>query len=285
MKLMNDIKNNKKKYIIICSIIICLAIFLRWQNNGLVVSNYTFSSAKITDELDGYKIVQISDLHNKEFGTNNAKLINKIKEENPDMIVITGDLIDYGHSELDIAIDAAQQMVDIAPVYYVSGNHELSSENIYLELLEGLSDAGIRILENEMVKINDSFYLVGISDRAIQFGTAKETAKTVLLDNAEDDSEDVLKVLLAHEPQLIEEYTDFDIVFSGHAHGGQVRIPFTDIGLVAPDQGLFPKYTSGEYRYEETTMYVSRGLGNSIIPFRIFNRPEILTVTFSKTKE
>lgn len=111
---------NKKKSIIICSIIILLGVFLYWQNNDLVVSNYTYCSEKITEELDGYKIVQISDLHNKEFGSHNKKLINKVKKEKPDIIVITGDLVDSGHTDLDIALDTAKQMVDIAPVYYVS---------------------------------------------------------------------------------------------------------------------------------------------------------------------
>lgn len=152
-------------------IIIALIPFFLFQNKHLVITNYTYESDKLSPDLDGYRIVQISDLHNATFGKNNRKLLDAIKSCSPDMIV------------------------------------------------------------------------------------------------------------LAHEPQYLQEYADAgaDLVLSGHAHGGQFRLPFIG-GLVAPDQGFLPKYTSGDYTIADTDMIVSRGLGNSIIPVRLFNYPEIVCV-------
>lgn len=287
MEYTNNIEKNNKKKLIKCSIIIAIliiiGIFLYWQNNDLVISTYNFSSEKASGETDGYKIVNISDLHNKTFGKDNEKLVDKVRNKNPDMIVITGDIVDSGSKGLDIAISVTKKFSEIAPVYYVTGNHEKTLNiELYQKLEEGLKDSGVNVLYNDVVKINDMFYLVGLDEDKLKNENIDKTAK--LLFELEQVPEDALKVLLAHEPQLVDKYTDFDVVFSGHAHGGQIRIPFINLGLIAPDQGLYPKYTAGKYTVESTTMYVSRGLGNSILPFRIFNRPEIVEVILNCEK-
>ena len=171
----------------------------------------------------------------------------------------------------------------IAPVYYVTGNHEARIEE-YEELITGLEKAGVHVLDNESVEIENSgdrIALAGMKDPSFVtdylFGDSQTVAKNALAEFISD--EDIYTVLLSHRPELFESYVECraDLVFSGHAHGGQFRFPFVG-GVVAPNQGLFPKYDAGVYSKEGTYMIVSRGIGNSILPFRINNRPEIVLV-------
>lgn len=269
--------------IVICSMVL-LVIFCVWQNNDLVVSNYVYNNSKITEGLDGYKIVQISDLHNKEFGKSSKRLLQIIDIQQPNLIAITGDMVDSRHTNIEDALEFVEGAVKIAPVYYVTGNHEqrlnLSDKN---ELLEGLKKAGVILLNNKVVEITrgkESFYLIGLEDNNL----SDDTLEKIMVELTEAK----LNVLLAHEPQYLDLYsaTNVDLVFAGHAHGGQFRLPYIG-GMVAPDQGFFPKYTAGTYVEDNTTMIVSRGLGNSIVPLRIFNRPEVVVTelkadTFSR---
>ena len=249
-------------------IIIALIPFFLFQNKHLVITNYTYESDKLSPDLDGYRIVQISDLHNATFGKNNRKLLDAIKSCSPDMIVLTGDLVDSNHTNVKRAVSFVEQAVTIAPVYYVTGNHEywLTSTDRQ-QTLQGILSAGAIDLDNLSVPItrgDSSFLLVGLDDHHL----SDETLKRLLTNQNE------LSIVLAHEPQYLQEYADAgaDLVLSGHAHGGQFRLPFIG-GLVAPDQGFLPKYTSGDYTIADTDMIVSRGLGNSIIPIRLFNYP------------
>ncbi len=265
----------KKKIIILTMIFIFLIIFLWCQNNYLVISNYTYYSEKVPDEFDGFKIVQISDLHNKEFGNNNKRLIEKIKKLAPDIIVYTGDMVDSKKSDLEVLFDFARQSVEICPVYFVQGNHEVWLDKDDNEkLLKVLDEIGVECLENQYISINksnSSIGVIGLNDLNLNDGTLEK-----LIINRPEES---LKIVLAHEPQYFEEYckNSVDIVFCGHAHGGQFRLPFIG-GLIAPDQEFPPEYTYGEYENQQTKMYVSRALGNSVIPIRLFNLPEIVCV-------
>ena len=267
-------ENNRKKFIILI-FILGIVLFFRYENHHLVVSCCTYQNDKITAETDGYRIVQISDLHNAKFGQNNEKLIRKIAGLEPDMIVVTGDLVDSNHTDLDVAIHFMESVTQICPVYYVTGNHEYwLDEKDRIKLYTEMEKAGVFLLQNEAVTISvseTSFSLIGLDDRSLSDGTLSSLMQ--------DCDSDCLRVVLAHEPQYIEKYsqTGVDLVFCGHAHGGQFILPFLG-AVVAPDQGLFPKYTAGEYRMGNTTMYVSRGLGNSVIPIRLFNDPEIVCV-------
>lgn len=263
-----------KKILILILIIIILIPFCLYQNKHLVITTYTYESEKLGAELDGYRIVQISDLHNAEFGKENKKLLETIRSCSPDIIVITGDLVDSNHTNVERAVAFVEEAVKIAPVYYVTGNHEYwldPSENE--QMMQGILAAGAYDLDDEAVRIekgDSSFLLVGLDDQHL----SDETLKNLL-----QEQKNELSIVLAHEPQYLQNYAnaEADLVLTGHAHGGQIRLPFVG-GIVAPDQGFLPEYTSGQYNSADTEMIVSRGLGNSIIPVRLFNYPEVVCV-------
>ena len=191
--------------------------------------------------------------------------------------------MDSNHTNVDRAVQFVDEIVKICPVYYVTGNHEYWLEKSeYDELMDGLIGARVVILDDQVVEISRGdakFRLVGLDDKSLADGTLG-----TLLNNAqnvahEDSEKNEFTVVLAHEPQYLARYagTGVDLVLSGHAHGGQFRLPFVG-GIVAPDQGFLPEYTAGEYYMNGTEMIVSRGLGNSVIPVRLFNYPEIVCV-------
>ena len=273
----------KKKVILTLTILVLigLVIWILWGNTALEISKYEIVTDQIPQGFDGFRIAQISDLHNAQFGEGNAKLIGALFEANPDIIVITGDLIDSRHTEIGIALEFARQAMKIAPVYYVSGNHEARVQE-YQDLKKGLADAGVILLENEKTEISrggECVTLMGIDDPSFRvdylFGDAESVARQAI-EKLQNES-DGYTILLSHRPELFALYVDsgIDLVFSGHAHGGQFRLPFAG-GLAAPNQGFFPEYDAGRFEEENTTMIVSRGVGNSIIPIRINNRPEIV---------
>ena len=266
-------KNRIKKAIVLLFIFIVLGAFFYWQNNDVVVTQYDYTSTEIPDEFDGFRILQVSDLHNKEFGKDQEVLVSLTKAIAPDIIVVTGDLIDSNHTDIKAAIDYISQAVLIAPVYFVTGNHEIWSEQ-YTVLAVELVKYGVIILDNKSIILTRNgaeISLIGLPDGDV---ISKES-ETVF-----DFAGKIFCILLSHRPELLNEYAqkEVDLVFAGHAHGGQIRIPFLG-GLFAPNQGLFPKYTSGIYTQADTTMVVSRGLGNSVIPVRVFNRPELVVVS------
>lgn len=263
-----------KKILILILIIIILIPFCLYQNKHLVITTYTYESEKLGADLDGYRIVQISDLHNAEFGKENKKLLETIRSCSPDIIVITGDLVDSNHTNVERAVAFVKEAVKIAPVYYVTGNHEYwldLSENE--QMMQGILAAGAYDLDDAAVRIekgDSSFMLAGLDDQHL----SDETLKNLL-----QEQKNELSIVLAHEPQYLQNYANAgaDLVLTGHAHGGQIRLPFVG-GIVAPDQGFLPEYTSGKYNRADTEMIVSRGLGNSIIPVRLFNYPEVVCV-------
>lgn len=265
----------KKKWIAAACVVLALFLFFWYENHHLVTTVYEYRSGTVGKELSGYRIVQISDLHNARFGKDNRKLLDQITSLNPDMIVITGDLVDSNHTNVERAVDFVRAAAEICPVYYVTGNHEYWLEDAErTELFAELEEAGAVILDNQRVSVSadgGKFDLIGLDDGNLSDGTLKE-----LIGQCEEET---LKVVLAHEPQYFSRYseTDADLVLSGHAHGGQFILPFVG-AVVAPDQGLFPEYTSGRHERNGTTMYISRGLGNSVIPVRLFNDPEIVCV-------
>ena len=284
-------KKFNKKTVLVVSVLIILAIgiWILWSNTALEVNEYEIVSERIPQGFDGFRIAQVSDLHNKDFGEGYGQLLTLLSEINPDIIVVTGDLIDSRQTDLDVALEFAWQAGKIARVYYVSGNHEARVPE-YEDLKTGLVKAGVVILENQKVEITregESITLMGIDDPSFRedylFGDSESVARQAI-ENLQNES-DGYTVLLSHRPELFDLYveTGMDLVFSGHAHGGQFRLPFVG-GLVAPNQGFFPKYDAGQFNEENTTMIVSRGVGNSIIPIRFNNRPEIVLVTLRNMK-
>ena len=283
-------KPNKKTVLIVSALVIlCLGIWTLWGNIALEVNEYEIVSDRIPEAIAGFRIAQVSDLHNKDFGEGYGQLLTLLSQINPDIIVVTGDLIDSRHTDLDIALEFAWQAGKIARVYYVSGNHEARVPE-YEDLKIGLVKAGVVILENQKVQITregESITLMGIDDPSFQedylFGDSESVARQTIEDLQNES--DGYTILLSHRPELFDLYveTEMNLVFSGHAHGGQFRLPFVG-GLVAPNQGFFPKYDAGQFTEENTTMIVSRGVGNSIIPIRFNNRPEIVLVTLRNMK-
>lgn len=205
-------------------------------------------------------------------------MIEKIKIEKPDLIAITGDLVDSSKTDFDIALQFIEEANKIAPIYYVTGNHEAWLED-YSILKEKLEDASVNMMDDKSLFIekgNNKIQVLGIQDPDFDLGTGSGNIHTKI---SELLNEDHFTIVLSHRPEHFDEYVNSgaDLVLTGHAHGGQVRIPFLG-GLVAPNQGFFPEYTEGQYTDKKTRMVVSRGLGNSIIPIRINNRPELVII-------
>lgn len=275
-----------KKRIIIVSIfviiLLLLGFYLNFENTSLQVAHYDILDNKIPEDFNNYRIIQVSDFHNTTSKKLTNDLVENIKKQKPNIIVLTGDLIDSRKTEVTFAINFIKEIKDIAPIYYVTGNHEARVSK-YSELKEQMNNLGINILENKAIAIrqNDStLNLIGINDPSLANENKVSDNEIIRteINNLEYDK-DIYTILLSHRPEAFDTYVseNINLIFTGHAHGGQIRIPFVG-GVVAPNQGLFPKYTSGKYEEKNTTMIVSRGIGNSIFPFRINNRPELIIV-------
>lgn len=281
-------KNIKCIIIIIFAVSAFITALIIWGNKSIVVNRIDINRSDIPEQFDGFTVVQISDLHNEEFGKGNKYLLDKIRTANPDIIVITGDLIDSRHTNIEVGIDFVINAQMIAPVYYVNGNHE-SRLSIYKKFEKNLIDAGVIILNNNLTEIkknNETIKITGISDPDFCLSDNKKNATDSLLSHLQSlEPHNGFNILLTHRPEFFDIYVKnkYNLVFAGHAHGGQFRIPFIG-GIYAPGQGFFPKYDSGLYLKNDTSMIVSRGLGNSLFPFRINNRPEITVAKLNKTE-
>ena len=278
--------NHKKKNAIILVAVsiafVAIVIWIAWGNSALMVNEIKITNDKIPQSFEGFRIAQVSDLHNAELGKDNNKLIEKLNECEPDIIVLTGDLIDSNHTNLEVALSFAQQAVKIAPCYFVTGNHEAWVGSQYEELRTSLENAGVTVLQDEAIELNygdECIQLIGLNDP--DFSERDSFLSESILETklSQVNISNGFTILLSHRPEYFNVYQNknIDLVLSGHAHGGQFRLPFLG-GVIAPNQGLFPKYDAGTYTENGTTMIVSRGIGNSIIPVRINNRPEIVII-------
>lgn len=253
----------------------------------MVIQNYKIYSNKIPASFDKFKIAHISDLHNKKHGEGQYKLLDMLKSINPDIIVLTGDVIVNGNS-LN-SMDLLKKLPDSAPVLYVYGNHEAAVKNIN-EYEKILNDSGIVLLNNSHKEIcvnSEKILFLGIKDPAFgyPYGLSKQQAvKNYLVEvcgNLPENysRENVFTVLLSHRPECMEIYSKFgiDLILSGHAHGGQFRFPFKN-GFFAPGQGFFPKLAGGYFNNGSSEMIVSRGAGNGKPIPRICNPYEVVAV-------
>ena len=276
----------KKKRIIVlavlAAILLALIIWIAWGNTALELNTYTITSDRLPKVFDGYRIAHVSDLHNTEIGEKNEKLLTMLRDAKPDMIAIAGDLIDSRNTDLEIALHFVQEAVKIAPCYYVTGNHEARVAQ-YSELKSAMKAAGVTVLEDAKVTITaegEQLVLLGVNDPSFETDYLLGDSETVMRTKlAELHTADSFTILLSHRPELFPIYAEnkVDLVLSGHAHGGQFRLPFFG-GLIAPNQGLFPAYDAGLYTDGNTNMSVSRGIGNSLFPFRVNNRPEVILI-------
>lgn len=252
---------------VLCVLEVVCIIFSLFQNYHLVTTEY---SADIGLDND-ITVVQVSDLHNQFFGVNQSALLKRIEKAEPDMIVVTGDIVDTTHTSYSIALDFIKGAVKIAPVYYVTGNHEERLHGKKLDVFfDEMKSLGVVFLDDTYIE-TDEYILAGLADSSLggdapygEFNNVKPI------------------ILLAHEPQYLEQYASLgaDIVFTGHYHGGQIIIPGKG-GLISPEFEFFPDPYEGMYDYNGMTVILSRGLGNSVAPVRINNYPELVVVKLS----
>ena len=284
----------KWKLFIILLVFFTVVVINLYENLSVKVTKYVFDTGKLQEEFGGLRIVQLSDIHMIRSEEQSDKIYNKTLEQKPDVIAITGDLIDtdkYANKEYqEMTLSFCRRLCSIAPVYFVYGNHEIMllddpKNNLFKTSLEA---NGVHILNNSCKMISKDGYqfnLLGVQDPATLYKDEKYAfgngSVDILNDITNELDRENVSILLAHRPELFTIYTDdynIDVTLTGHAHGGQFRIPFINMGLYAPNQGFFPQYTSGMYKSGGNIMVVNRGIGNSKIPFRIFNMPEIVVL-------
>ena len=253
------------KLILLLMLLIAIISIIYCENNFLEKTRYIYKSKKIPKSFDGFKIIQISDLHDKTFGRDNKNLIRIIDDENPDIIVVTGDIYYYYNGK--------------------TGNHEYKDKNweTHRKIIEGF---GIKIIDNMVDIIRNDYediYIYGLKDPAFYHKSLRYSIFEEELDKMKKSMDDEkFGILLSHRPDKIDIYSrnKVDLVFSGHAHGGQIRL--FGKGILSPAEGFFPKYTSGMHVKENTIVIISRGLGRTIFTFRLFNRPEVVITSLKR---
>lgn len=260
------------------------AAFFNWSNHSLQIEEFTFVSPRLPEGFDGCRIVHLSDLHGAEFGEENAQLLAAVRSEKPDYIFLTGDLLDrFRATPRSYATALCAALNEIAPTYLVTGNHEWALGNVP-ELKRAVSETGTIVLSNEYVTLErggDAIVLAGIDDPN---GYADQKTPQELAKELYSEHNDPFWLLLAHRNNYFEKEYRFlgaDLAFAGHAHGGMIRLPFTD-GLISVERTLFPSFTAGFYEIGGAQLFVSRGLGNSGPSFRLFNRPQVATVILKR---
>lgn len=275
---------NHKKTTLIVTVLILFTVFLfAALQQSLTIRHYSLTTSKLTENI---RIVVITDLHSTMYGDHQTKLIEAIETSKPDLILLSGDIADDR-----VPHNGTQELLSVIgsqyPCYYVSGNHEVWSKELNV-IKEMISAYGVTVLEgtSEIITLhNQSIQICGVDDPdAFRYSQNPDSGSSwtdqfAACASALNNS--FYSILLSHRPELVDSYTDsaFDLVVAGHAHGGQVRIPYLLNGLYAPNQGIFPNYAGGKYELGTTTMIVSRGLCKNNLP-RVFNPPELVIVDF-----
>lgn len=285
----------RKKWVIPLAILLVLAVFFYCQINWIKTSKYTITSAEIPQSMNGYKILLLSDLHSKRFGPSNNWLLRRIRRENPDIIVATGDMLNSTNDDGAVFLQLAQDLKGEFPIYYIDGNHERIWQNLngaeaFEDYVNRLQEAGVTYIKNQSITLWEGEQPVTLSGVSVPLMYYRD-AKTAELEPEKVFDQDRIAsllgqadegyhIFLAHTPQYFPYYAEWgaDLVLCGHMHGGIVYIPFVG-GLLSPEKTFFPKYYRGLYREKESNMIVSAGLGNNTVPFRLLNRPEICAIT------
>ncbi|CQR47942.1 putative metallophosphoesterase [Paraliobacillus sp. PM-2] len=246
-----------------------------YDTNIFKVNHIKIKSEKITNR-SSFTILQLTDVHNKTFGKDNKPLIDKIKRLNPDIIVITGDLIDRKTTDFTAMFDLVEQLQSMnEQIFFVSGNHEWGNEKT-LEFFTGLAERNIHILDNTNRTINfneNRIQLVGVAD----YATEHDDLTSAML----DIHDETYTILLSHVPDITNDLVNesIDLILSGHTHGGQIRAPFIG-ALVAPEQGYFPQLDKGMYQWkDEQYLYIDSGLGTTWMPIRFLNQSQMTMIT------
>lgn len=268
----------------VLAVLAAATLFFVWQQEGIMSETYTVRSEALPAAFDGLRIVQVSDLHGKEFGADSERLLKAVAKLEPDLIAVTGDLIDRAE-QLEMVPALARGLAAIAPTYYVTGNHEWAVRRVG-DLKELLRENGVRVLTNSFEvweRDGATLAVAGVDDPN---GPADQKTGVELRGEIQAD----YVLLLAHRDS-VETYGSwgYDLVLCGHGHGGIVRIPVLDRGLLATDRTLFPRFDGGMYGLDNGGYcVVSRGLGSNTTPFRafrLFNRPELVEIVLKSSGE
>lgn len=262
---------------ILIAVFLFLFIDIEISLHWLCTEEYEIKDAALPAAFDGFKIAQVSDLHNAVFGKNNSRLIKKVSDAQPDIIALTGDIVDENTKDFDAVTALIKELSAIAPCYYVTGNHEAWIYKDYIPFEKSASEFAL-FLHNSSEKIErdgEFIRIQGLDDPNYLYSFGDSVKKL--------SAEDGYKILLSHRPERFEDYVEgrFNLVLSGHTHGGQVRLPVIG-AVVAPTQRFFPKYVSGLYSEGVTNMIVSDGLGTSVLPVRLNNPPEIVVIELTR---
>jgi len=274
--------------IIVLLFLVCLGSVI-YNYNNIEVSEYEYKSEKVPQSFNGYKIVQLSDLHSYQFGEGNKNLIESIDKINPNIIVVTGDMVDNSVKEFTVCMELMKKLAQKYEVYYTIGNHEVAFVGEkYVKLINDLRSTGIHLLMNEKAEIykdNEKINIYGMFYNAKYYlKYAKDYVSLDMLNSLiPERNNNEFNILLAHNPLDFKflSQMNVDLIFSGHVHGGIVRLPGLG-GLLSPTVSIFPQYTKGLYSLGESKMVVSAGLGLGTIPFRIYNTPNLVVTTLIK---
>ena len=280
---------NKK---IIFFLILIVVFLYTYSIKKVDITRYTVKSDKVSKQFDNYTIVQLSDFHSKGYKDTIGIIINEIEKINPDIIVMTGDMISWDVENIDELERLINELAPKYPTYYINGNHEELAEILkskeYENFINDIKSLGVSILKNNYIQVirdNESINLYEI-DIPLDGPTGLYVTEEQLDDNYINDvlgkvDESEFNILLAHNPLFIDDYSRWgaDLVLSGHMHGGIIRIPIIGVGIASPEKDYFPKYDAGEFKVGNTTMIVNRGIGASSSGLRVFNKPEISVIT------
>ena len=283
----------KKLILLLCLVIIIISYALN-SLKEVDITNYTISNEKIPQEFNDFKILQLSDFHSSGYKDTTEIIISKVKEINPDIIVMTGDMVSWEVKDIEELEKLINSLANLYPIYYINGNHEQLAEIVrtkkYQNLLDELKSLDITFLRDNYVEITKDGQSINLYEIDIPLDNAtglyasrwqleSDYVETTL---PQVDSSK-FNILLAHNPLFIKQYNKWgaDLVLSGHMHGGIIRIPIIGVGILSPERVLFPRYDAGKFKRGDTTMIVNRGIGTSSIGLRIFNNPEISIITLN----
>lgn len=283
----------KRMYTIVIVLLLLLVVLLRIYIDNEIpkVSNVEIKSSKLPEVFDGYKIVQLSDLHSKSFGNNNEMLIDMIDKESPNIIVMTGDMVTANEKDFTVFYSLVKELTKKYRVYYVYGNHEGElSLKLKSEITAFLKENGVIVLDNDYISIeknNEKINLYGLCYTQ-KYYSYKGGKKHIITENYIKNKlgtidKNKYNILLTHNPLFFDAYSGygFDLILSGHVHGGLIRLPFIG-GILSPERKFFPQYSAGVYEKGNSKLVVSRGLSRGTKGFRFFNRPDVVSITFKK---
>jgi len=276
---------NKRRLLFAAAILVFLTVWFVWQQESIVTETCVVSDPRLPAAFEGFRIAHLSDLHGKEFGDGNARLLEKVAGLQPDLIVLTGDFIDRPE-QIRVLPALMDGLTAIAPTYFVTGNHDWAAADSMKEFKAMLTQHGVTVLSGEYATLEregQSIVLAGLDDPN---GLADQTTGAELRARITDElGSELYSILLSHR-DTPEDYAPwgFHLTFCGHGHGGIFRIPLLDKGLLGSDRALFPDYDGGLFELDGNSYVVSRGLGSNTVPiraFRLFNRPHLPLVVLT----